>query len=592
MINKIKKETVVQFKKLYNKDIDLDKIAINETPSEFEGNFTIVTFPLAKIAEAKPDEIADTIGKALQDSIEEIDSYNVVKGFLNIKLTDAYWIKFLNKEFENKKYGIHKSTGKKVMIEYGGPNTNKPLHLGHLRNILIGYATAEILKAAGNEVVKVSIYNDRGIHICKSMLAYQKFSKGETPTSSGIKGDHLVGDYYVKYETELKKQIVSATTKGMSLEDAKKKVPLAVDIQEMLVKWEQNDSTVKRVWEKMNSWVYKGFEETFKTIGCDFDKHYYESETYLLGKKVVEDGLNKKIFYKKEDGGVWIDLGKEALDQKLVLRPDGTSVYITQDLGTADLRYKDFKPDAMVYTVASEQDYHFKVLKLICERLKRPYAEGIYHLSYGMVELPTGRMKSREGTVVDADILIDEMEKTAAQNSKELGKISQFTEKEQKKLFHILGLGALKFFILRVDPKKKMLFNPEESIDFHGFTGPFIQYTHARICSLLRKAEDQKIDFTKKDKYKTLQPSEKKLIQILSQYPDIILESASKYDAALLANYIYKLAKEFNHFYAELSIMNTTSVDERLFRLKLSYFVSKTIHNGMKLLGIEVPDKM
>ncbi len=592
MIEKIKQITVDLIGELYQKGIAAESITVNQTPPEFEGDYTVVTFPVAKAAGQRPDVVANTLGEAFKKRLNEIESFNVVKGFLNLKFSNSYWINFLQQHYNLNNYGLQPSNNRKVMVEYCGPNTNKPLHLGHVRNILIGYSVAEILKAAGNEVIKVNIYNDRGIHICKSMLAYKKFGHGETPETNGIKGDHLVGDYYVKYEQKLKKQVNELVAQGLPEEEAKRKAPLAQEVQEMLLKWEQGDIETRNLWSMMNSWVYKGFEETFRQIGCDFKKHYHESETFLLGKEVVEEGLEKKVFFKKDDGSVWVDLTADGLDQKLLLRADGTSVYITQDLGTADLRYKDFGAEQMIYTVASEQDYHFKVLKLICEKLGRPYAKGIYHLSYGMVDLPSGRMKSREGTVVDADDLVKEMEDTAALHSQELGKIDQFEGEEKKKLYHQLGLGALKFYILRVDPRKRMIFNPEESIDFHGFTGTFIQYTHARISSVLRKAGEQKIDYTQPDNYSNLQPLEREIIQHLSFYPDIIKEAATNYDPASLANYLYKLAKTFNSFYADLSILNAENNEEKLFRLKLSLFVTTIIKNGMLLLGIEVPDKM
>ncbi|MEI7801456.1 MAG: arginine--tRNA ligase, partial [Bacteroidota bacterium] len=470
-----------------------------------------------------------------------------------------------------------------------GPNTNKPLHLGHLRNILIGYSVAEILKAAGNTVMKVNIYNDRGVHICKSMLAYQKFGKGETPKSSGKKGDHLIGDYYVKFDQELKIQIAGLMTGGMSEEDAKKNAPLNIEVKEMLLQWESDDVTVRALWQLMNSWVYEGFEETFQQIGCDFDKHYKESDTYLLGKNIVEEGLTKNVFFKKPDGSVWVDLKPDGLDEKLLLRADGTSVYITQDIGTADVRSHDFDFEQMIYTVATEQNYHFQVLKLVLEKLGRKYAPGVFHLAYGMVDLPTGRMKSREGTVVDADDLIEEMVRTAKEQTLELGKIENFETEEAEKLFHQLGMGALKFFILKVGPLKRMIFNPQESIDFHGFTGPFIQYTYARIQSLKHKAGTN---------YQLSSPavlpndSERQLLLQLYLYPSIIKEAAANLDPALLANHIYHLAKGFNSFYAENSVLQADTEEQKNFRLLLSDLTGSVIKRGMKLLGIEVPERM
>ncbi len=592
MIEALKAHTLSFVKDTYQKDIPASQITINKTPEDFSGDFTIVVFPIAKVAGARPDQVAEQLGAYLKAHTSGLSSYNVVKGFLNLSLEDSYWLRFLSQHHKNNSFGYGSKQNRRMMIEYGGPNTNKPLHLGHLRNILIGYSVSEILKAAGYDVVKVNIYNDRGVHICKSMLAYQKFGKGETPESSGMKGDHLIGHYYVVYENEVRKQIAELVQQGKTEEEAKQQAPLALEIKEMLRQWEAGDEHVRALWRKMNGWVYEGFEETFKHIGCDYDKHYYESDTYLLGKTLVEEGLQQGVFFKKPDGSVWIDLTAEGLDEKLVLRADGTSVYITQDIGTADLRYKEYPCERMIYTVANEQDYHFKVLKLICQKLNKPYAGGIHHLSYGMVDLPSGRMKSREGTVVDADDLITEMENTAAQQSAELGKLENASEAEKKKLYHILGMGALKFYILRVDPKKKMTFNPEESIDFHGFTGTFIQYTHARICSLLRKASDQQIIYHQPVQINSLHDSEKKLIRLLCEYPDIVTDAAAQYSPALLANYLYSVAKEFNHFYAEVSILNADMQIEKLLRLQLCEFTVTVLRRGLKLLGIEAPERM
>ncbi len=582
-------KTVEVVEKLYGQKFSAEQVLINETPKEFEGDFTIVIFPFTKVARKSPEATANEIGAELKALIPEIESFNSVKGFLNLKLTDAYWINFLSNKAKDKKYGLFPSNNKTVMVEYGGPNTNKPLHLGHVRNILIGHSLSEILTAAGNKVIKVSIYNDRGVHICKSMLAYEKFGHNETPESEGIKGDHLVGDYYVKFETELRKQIAGLMSNGMPEDEAKKKAPLALEVQQMLLKWEQGDEAVRALWNKMNGWVYKGFEETFVKLGAEFDKHYHESETYLLGKKIVEDELKKGLFFQKPDGSIWVDLTGEGLDEKLLLRADGTSVYITQDLGTADLRYKDYGVERMIYTVASEQDYHFKVLKLVSEKLGRPYAAGIYHLSYGMVDLPTGKMKSREGTVVDADDLIEEMENTAQEQTVQLGKIENFTEEEAQKLYHNLGMGALKFYILKVDPKKRMTFNPAESIDFHGFTGPFIQYTYARIQSVKRKAGGVP---SGKPPIDSLQPPERQLLLQLHLYPHIVQEAANKLEPSLVANYIYHLAKLFNSFYGELSIINAENESAKNFRLQLADFTGEVVKKGMKLLGIEVPERM
>ncbi|GDX51465.1 arginine--tRNA ligase [Bacteroidota bacterium] len=566
---------------------DLD-ITVNQTSKEFVGDFTVVIFPFVKIARKKPEEIGKEIGDALQKEIPEIDSYNVVKGFVNFKLKNEFWNNFLlNASSEN--YFSLPSTHKKIMVEYAGPNTNKPLHLGHIRNIFIGYSVSEILKAAGNEVVKVNIYNDRGIHICKSMLAYEKYSNNETPKSKGIKGDHLVGDFYVKFDQELKIQIAGLMLKGMSEEEAKKNAPLNIEVKEMLLKWEAGDAEVRARWEMMNGWVYEGFEETYQLIGCDFNKHYKESDTYLLGKNIVEEGLSKNVFYKRPDGAVCVDLTSDGLDEKVLMRSDGTSVYITQDLGTADLRYQDFEPDQMIYTVANEQDYHFKVLKLVTQKLGKKYADGINHLSYGMVDLPTGRMKSREGTVVDADDLIEEMIRTAKEQTLALGKTENFSEAEAEKLYYELGMGALKFFILKVDPRKRMIFNPEESIDFHGFTGPFIQYTYARIQSVKRKAGN---NFKSSTPVVKANDSELQLLMQLYLYTNTIKEAAMNLDPALLANHIYFIAKSFNSFYAENSITQAETEELKNFRLLLSDLTGSVIKRGMKLLGIEVPERM
>ena len=591
MIELLKVHTVSFLKDTYQKDIFATTITINKTPEDFVGDFTIVVFPLAKIAGARPDTIAKQLGNYLLKHATGISQFNVVKGFLNISIHNNYWIHFLQQHSNNPLFGFTASQHRRVMIEYGGPNTNKPLHLGHLRNILIGYSVSEILKAAGYDVIKVNIYNDRGVHICKSMLAYQLFGKQETPQSSGMKGDHLIGHYYVVYENELRRQVAEYTSQGLTEDEAKQKAPLALAVKEMLLKWEQGDEVVRSLWRKMNGWVYEGFDETFARIGCDFDKHYYESDTYLLGKTLVEEGLAQGVFFKKADGSVWIDLTADGLDEKLVLRADGTSVYITQDIGTADVRYRDFPCERMIYTVANEQDYHFKVLKLICQKLNKPYAGGIHHLSYGMVDLPSGRMKSREGTVVDADDLISEMEQTAAEQSAALGKLDQFNEEEKKELFYNLGMGALKFYILRVDPKKRMVFNPEESIDFHGFTGPFIQYTHARICSLLRKAGNA-VEHSSMTSDYPLHDMEKALIRYLHEFPHVIHEAAAQFSPSLLANYLFALAKEYNQFYQELSVLNAQAEEEKQFRLQLSGFTVSVLNRGLKLLGIIAPNRM
>lgn len=589
----LKEKTAQAVEKLYGQKILPEEVLVNIPPKEFPYDFTIVVFPFAKMAKKSPDQTAIDIAEVLRADLAELDHLEQVKGFLNIRLKDSYWINFIQKKISDPSFGQLPRTGKKVMIEYCGPNTNKPLHLGILRNIFIGFSMSQILKAAGNEVVKVNIYNDRGVHICKSMLAYQKYGAHETPESSGVKGDHLVGEYYVRFEQGLKLQLNELMAQGLSEEEARKQAPLNKEISEMLRKWEEGDEEVRRLWQMMNQWVYQGFEQTYKSINVDFDQNYYESETYSLGKTVVEEGLEKGIFFKKPDGSVWVDLTADGLDQKLLLRADGTSVYITQDLGTADLRYKKNHPDAMVYTVANEQDYHFKVLKLVSKKLGRPYADGIYHLSYGLVDLPTGRMKTREGTVVDADDIIEEMVQTAETETKQrIEKVEEFSQEELKKLFRILGLGALKFFILRVDPKKKMIFNPKESIDLHGFTATAIQYTHARICSVLRKAANRNISISNTAGISSLDLKEKQLILNLNQYSSVILEAAQKYEPSSLANYLYNLAKDYNHFYAELPILNADDENSRNFRLLLSSMVGSVIKKGMKLLGIDVPERM
>jgi arginyl-tRNA synthetase len=600
----LKEKVASIVEQLYGFNISPAHILVNIPPKEQACDFTVVIFPIAKQAKKSPDQAAREIGEALQGALPSLAGFDVVKGFLNLRLTDQYWNQFFLEKQTDPQYGLLPPTGKKVMIEYCGPNTNKPLHLGHLRNIFIGFSMSRILKAAGNEVVKVNIYNDRGIHICKSMLAYQKFGHHETPESSGIKGDHLVGEYYVRFDEELRREVSELVAGGMADDEAKKSAPINKEIQRMLREWEEGNTAVRDLWAMMNGWVYQGFEQTYRRLGVDFDKAYYESETYKLGKTFVDEGLATGVFFKKEDGSVWVDLTADGLDQKLLLRADGTSVYITQDIGTANERWNDFHPDQMIYTVANEQDYHFKVLKLICAKLGKPYADGIYHLSYGMVDLPGGRMKSREGTVVDADDLIDEMETVAATLSKEQGKMEALDANQQEELFRMLGLGALKFFILKVDPKKRMVFNPEESIDFHGFTGPFIQYTHARIKSVLRKAAssgisplldaqavEQKESQAGHDKTR-LEPLEREIILHLQRYPAIIRESATAYSPAILANYLYYLAKTYNQFYQELPILSAEKPEQRDFRLLLSSFVADVLKKGMWLLGIEVPERM
>jgi arginyl-tRNA synthetase len=564
-----------------------EKVILQPTRKEFEGDFTYVFFGLVKGLRKSPGEIGNAIGDYLVQNSESISAYNVVQGFLNIKLVDTVWVDVFR---SLKTDGITTEAKDKVLVEYSSPNTNKPLHLGHLRNNFLGFSVAEILKAAGHEVIKACLVNDRGIHICKSMVAYQHFGNGEKPQSSGLKGDHLVGKYYVEFDKAYKAQINELLGEGTSEEVAKKTAPIMVEAQEMLIKWEQNDAEVISLWKKMNEWVYEGFDITYKKIGVDFDKVYYESDTYLLGKDIVEEGLGKGVFYKKDDGSVWIDLTEEGMDHKLVLRGDGTSVYITQDLGTTDLKFKDFASEKSLWVVGNEQDYHFKVLFAILKRLGRSYAEGCHHLSYGMVDLPSGKMKSREGTVVDADELVDEMVATAKAITEEKGKTEGFTEEQLEELYRMVALGALKYYLLKVEPKKRMLFNPAESIDFQGNTGPFIQYTHARIRSILRKSGLS--TFEVPADFKDLNTEELELIFLLKDYGKLIQNAASEYSPALIANYVYEVAKTFNGFYAKHSVLNEESETSKLFRLSLIEEVADTIKKGMGLLGIQVPEKM
>lgn len=583
------------FKSLFQTDISLEEINLQPTRKEFEGTHTFVTFPFSRISKKKPEETADLLGKFLVEQHSDlIADFNVVKGFLNIVLQDQVWCKALENILQQKDFGIHASNGKNVVVEYSSPNTNKPLHLGHLRNNFLGYSVSKILKANGWEVEMVNLVNDRGIHICKSMLAYQKFGQGETPSSSGQKGDHLVGKYYVVFDKEYKREIEELINKGLSKEEAEKQAPLLLEAQAMLQKWESGDEEIVNLWKTMNGWVYEGFAKTYDRMGVAFDKYYYESNTYLLGKDIVMEGLERGVFYKKEDGSVWVDLTDEGLDEKLLLRGDGTSVYITQDLGTAALKYKDFAFDNSVYVVGNEQDYHFEVLFKILKKLEKPYANGLYHLSYGMVDLPSGKMKSREGTVVDADDLMQEMAETAEAHTIALGKIEGFTEEQAKALYEIIGMGALKYFLLKVDPKKRMLFNPEESIQFQGNTAPFIQYTHARISAILRKADQLGIQYKSANamSYGTLQGVEKDLIYLLSDFPEKVKLAGETYAPSVIAQYVYDLAKEYNRFYAELSIFNEQDEQARAFRVVLSYMVAKVIKRGMGLLGIDVPDRM
>jgi arginyl-tRNA synthetase len=585
---KVKEGLLVLYNNNYNQAITFQK-----TRPEFSGDITLVTFPFLKISGKGPEQTALELGNYLKENCKEVADFNVIKGFLNIEISANYWLDFFKTISQNKKFGFaEKESGKTIMVEYSSPNTNKPLHLGHIRNNLLGYSVAEILKANGHKVIKANLINDRGIHICKSMLAWKKWGNGETPENTGIKGDHLVGKYYVEFDKHYKTEINELISKGISKEEAEKQAPIMQEVQEMLRKWEAGDEETLSLWKMMNEWVYEGFEKTYKALGIDFDKIYYESQTYLLGKNMVEEGLQKGVFYKKDDGSVWIDLTAEGLDHKLLLRSDGTSVYITQDIGTAIERFKEFPQlDGLIYTVGNEQDYHFKVLFLILDKLGYKQAKNCYHLSYGMVELPHGKMKSREGTVVDADDLIEEMIQTAAEKSKERGKTENMNEAELNELNKMIGLAALKYFILKVDPKKKMLFNPEESIDMNGNTGPFIQYTHARIRSLIRKAKEL---FNNYASVSTSLPGKEEisLLKQLYYFPQVITESGEKYDPSHIANYIYDLAKQFNQYYADVAILKEENESLKALRIQLSEAVGNIIKNGMQLLGINVPEKM
>lgn len=626
----IQQSVTQALKALYNKNFSESHFQINQTKPEFEGDYTVVLFALTKLLKQKPEEIGKTLGDYLMQQHQNLfTQYNVIKGFLSLTIKDSYWLTVLN-DYKNIQYGFKSANGQKVMIEYSSPNTNKPLHLGHLRNIFLGWSVAEILKANGYDVVKTCVVNDRGIHICKSMLAWKKFANGATPQSINKKGDHFVGDYYVQFEQELRKQaeplieqVIQGTFENIITEDAEKlntlyqlllkatemkdkekiyalkedikeivrnNTPIMQEVKDMLRKWEAGDEAVLALWKQMNTWVYEGFDMTYKRIGSDFQKTYYESDTYLLGKKYVEEGLQKNTFYKKEDGSIWIDLTQEGLDQKLVLRKDGTSVYITQDVGLAKLKYDDYQMNKSIYVIADEQNYHMQVLKLICKKLGLPNADGIQHLSYGMVELPTGRMKSREGTVVDADDIIDEMIQIATQKTKEQGKTEGQTEKTLQQLYNTIGIGSLKFFLLRVDPKKTMIFNPEESIDLHGYTATFIQYAYARIQSILRKEKDTTQNILNTNE--SLLPLEKKWLMTLETYPYRLNIAAAMLDPSYIADYAYQLAKTFNSFYAEHSIINAETTHKKALRLQAAILTSYVLHSAMKLLGIQMPERM
>ena len=579
---------------LYQIDIQADASLVQPTRKEFEGDLTIVVFPYVKLARKAPDMVAKEIGDRLCERMDALTGYNVVKGYLNLSVADGYWLERLREGFADERYGLFAQREEApVLIEYSSPNTNKPLHLGHVRNNLLGHSVSQILMACGHPVVQVNLVNDRGIHICKSMVAWLRYGNGETPESAHIKGDHLVGNYYVVFDKHYKEEQAELIAKGLSEEEAAQQAPIMLEAREMLRRWEAGDPEVRALWEKMNQWVYAGFDETYARLGIHFDKTYYESNTYLLGKSLVQEGLDKGVFQRHEDGSVRVNLTDEGLDEKVLLRKDGTSVYMTQDLGTAQLRYEEFHPGKMIYVVGNEQNYHFDVLKLVLgKKLGKPFGDSIYHLSYGMVELPSGKMKSREGTVVDADDLMDDMFEEAKQSTESLGKFD-FQLDEAAALYEMVGLGALKYFILKVDPAKNMLFNPAESIDFNGNTAPFIQYTHARIRSLLRKAAEQSVNVADALPDGLSPEGEEKLIvKKLYQYPQVVLAAGENLSPALIANYVYDLAKQFNHFYQETPIMRETDAAKRLLRLQISQWVANTLRNGMKLLGIDVPERM
>lgn len=593
--NLLQEAIIGAIKILYNAEVDESQITLQKTKKEFKGHYTLVTFPLLKISRKKPEDTAEEIGKYLSEKTTVITEYNVIKGFLNLSIAPSVWVELLENINSNPEYGFTpvSEDSPLFMVEYSSPNTNKPLHLGHVRNNLLGHALSEVLKANGKRVVKTNIVNDRGIHICKSMLAWQKWGNGETPVSSGKKGDHLIGDYYVKFDQHYKKEIAELQEKGFSKEEAEEKSLLMSEARELLRKWEANDTETVNLWKMMNDWVYAGFDETYSQMGVTFDKIYYESQTYIPGKEEVLRGLSEGLFYQKEDGSVWADLTPYGLDHKLLLRADGTSVYMTQDIGTAKMRFDDYPIDKMIYVVGNEQNYHFQVLSILLNMLGFEFGKGLVHFSYGMVELPEGKMKSREGTVVDADDLMAEMIETAHETSQELGKLDDVTTEEAEAISRMVGLGALKYFILKVDPKKNMTFNPKESIDFNGNTGPFIQYTHARIQSVIRKAEAQGIEVTENlSNSISLSEKEEGLVQLLSEFDRIVKQAGTEYNVSLIANYIYDLAKEYNQFYHDFTILREENSQLRDFRLLLSRNVALTIKKGMALFGIDVPDRM
>ncbi len=589
--NQLKEQLSLAMQVLFQHEIAAEKLVIENTTADYVGDFTFVVFPFLKISKKNPEQTAEAIGNYLIANFLLVETFQVVKGFLNISIKENFWIDFLKNTDASSQYGFQTANSKEpVLVEYSSPNTNKPLHLGHIRNNLLGFSVAEILKANRHKVITCNLVNDRGIHICKSMYAWMQYGNGETPDTAGIKGDHLVGKYYVVFDKQYKKEIEELRLKGMSEEDAAKNAPCILAAQDLLVKWEANDAETVNIWKTMNTWVYAGFDTTYKKLGVNFDHFYYESNTYLLGKEIVQEGLNKGVFFTKENGSVWIDLTADGLDQKLVLRGDGTSVYITQDLGTAELKFGDFHCNRSIYVVGNEQEYHFKVLQLIASKLGKSYAPGIYHLSYGMVELPHGKMKSREGTVVDADDLIHEMETTAEETTKALGKMEGETEENLKALYHTIGMGALKYYLLKVDPKKKMMFNPEESIDFQGNTGPFIQYTHARIRSVLRNANNWDRNYNSSDIQ--LSKVEKELLQKLYSYPIIIQEAGKDLSPGVICNYVFELAKIYSLFYHDHQILKESNLSQRSLRLAACELTANVIRSSFALLGIQVPEKM
>lgn len=587
------KEITDALNTLFSANIESESVKVQPTNKDFDGDYTFVVFPFLKHTKKSPEQSASVIGEYLEKSSDLIASHNVVKGFLNLEIKDSIWIDSMKSLVEMENHGTLEPNGEQVMVEYSSPNTNKPLHLGHLRNIFLGYSVSNILKAAGYTVHKVQIINDRGIHICKSMVAWQKSGGSETPESSGLKGDKLVGKYYVRFEQIYREEVKDLASRGIPKEQAEKEAPIMVEAQEMLKSWENKEPEAVELWKKMNGWVYEGFEESYKLMGVDFDRLYYESDTYLKGRDEVLKGVESGSFFKKEDGSVWVDLTDEGLDTKLLLRKDGTSVYMTQDIGTAILRFNDYPGlKRLIYTVGNEQDYHFKVLFLILKKLGMDWYKGLYHLSYGMVDLPTGRMKSREGTVVDADDIMEEMILTAEKHTRELGKIEGFDDKQAQELYKILGIGALKYFLLKVDPRKRMLFNPEESIEFQGNTGPFVQYTHARIASILRKASEMGITLDNNFQIGELHKTEREVLILVTNFEKVILESAKELSPSLIAQYVFEIAKEYNKFYSELTIFNEKDSEKLKSRVVLSFITARTIKRAMLLLGIEVPERM